>query len=415
MLGIGRPSGTMSDMTRGPARRAAAALACAAALLVSACGSEPPGAGVAAAGDTEPSASEHAHASATPIVADPLEPGERWIDLGLPSGPYTPHAEAGGTDDYRCILLDPALVDDTFLSGVVLVPGNPDLVHHAILYRVDPEQVAAAEAKDAADPTLGWSCFGGPGLPDPDGVVEGLNAAPWVAGFATTGGEQRFRAGTGMELPAHSQVVLQMHYNLLHGTGTDDTVMRLRVAPGDAELSPLRTMLLPAPVELPCAADESGPLCDRDAAVLDVIRRFGLASGRTVAGLQVLCDGSIDQPRAGDTQTCARAVDRRIQVQAVAGHMHLLGRTIRVDLERADGSVRNLLKVPVYDFDDQQARRMSEPVTVRPGDKLRVTCTHDATLRQQIPELQGLAPRYVVWGEGSTDEMCLGIVAYTDA
>ena len=58
---------------------------------------------------------------------------------------------------------------------------------------------------------------------------------------------------------------------------------------------------------------------------------------------------------------------------------------------------------------------MSEPVTVRPGDKLRVTCTHDATLRQQLPELQGLPPRYVVWGEGSTDEMCLGIVAYTDA
>ena len=123
-------------------------------MLLGACGSEPPGAGDARQ-RTVASGTEHPHATPTPIVADPLEPGERWIDLGLPDGPYTPHAEAGGTDDYRCILLDPALVDDTFLSGVVLVPGNPDLVHHAILYRVDPEQVAAAEAKDAADPTPG--------------------------------------------------------------------------------------------------------------------------------------------------------------------------------------------------------------------------------------------------------------------
>jgi hypothetical protein len=39
-----------------------------------------------------------------------------------------------------------------------------------------------------------------------------------------------------------------------------------------------------------------------------------------------------------------------------------------------------------------------------------VTCTHDATLRDRLPALQGLPPRYVVWGEGSTDEMCLGIL-----
>jgi len=49
----------------------------------------------------------------------------------------------------------------------------------------------------------------------------------------------------------------------------------------------------------------------------------------------------------------------------------------------------------------------------RRGDKLRVTCTHDASLRQKIPSLTKLQPRYVVWGEGSSDEMCLGIVSYT--
>ena len=51
---------------------------------------------------------------------------------------------------------------------------------------------------------------------------------------------------------------------------------------------------------------------------------------------------------------------------------------------------------------------------VKAGDTLRVSCTHDATLRKQLPELQTLKPRYVVWGEGTSDEMCLGVLVYTD-
>ncbi len=133
--------------------RVALAGGLAALLLLSAC---------ASGGSTGSSAAEthgaSSHGPSAVEVAD-LEPGERWIDLGLPGGTYTPEAEAGGTDDYRCILLDPALTDDAFLSGVVLEPGNPELVHHAILYRVDPDQVSAAKANDAADPTLGLVVF----------------------------------------------------------------------------------------------------------------------------------------------------------------------------------------------------------------------------------------------------------------
>ncbi len=359
------------------------------------------------------------HGGGTSTVAvttfDPLEPGERWLDLGIPGGSYSPRADAGGTDDYRCMLMDPELAVDTYLSGVVLDPGDAGLVHHAIVYRANPDQVDAARALDAADPDLGWSCFGGPGLPDPGGTVSGLAAAPWVAAFATTGGERRFWPGTGMELPAGSELVLQMHYNLLHGSGSDDSILKLRMAPPDAELKPLKTMLLPAPVELPCAPGEAGPLCERDAAVFDVMTRFGDRAGRTVAGLQLLCDGSLTDPRPGPTQSCSRPIEQTIVVRAVAGHMHLLGRSIHVDLDRANGASRTLMDIPVWDFDDQAAKPLKKPVVLKSGDALRVTCTHDAALRQQIPTLSDLAPRYVVWGEGSTDEMCLGIVTYTDS
>ncbi|MDQ2836476.1 MAG: hypothetical protein M3Y89_03535 [Actinomycetota bacterium] len=359
----------------------------------------------------------HLHGGTSPgsVAVAALRPGERWIDLPMPGGTYRPQAEAGGTDDYRCILLDPKLSSDAFLSGAVLEPGNPNLVHHAILYRVDPAQVAAAEAKDASDPRLGWSCFGGPGLPGNSDALGGLNSAPWVAAWATSGGEQRFADGTGQDLKAGSRLILQMHYNLLNGAGVDSTAVKLRVAPAGAQLQPLQTLLLPAPVELPCPTNETGPLCNRTASIFDVVRRFGTQAGRAVAGLQLLCDGSLSQPKAGPTQTCARPVTDTIQIRAVAGHMHLLGKSIRIDLERSDGTSQRLLDIKVWDFDDQRATVLANPVTVRPGDQLRVTCTHDATLREKLPALAKLPPRYVVWGEGSSDEMCLGIVSFTQS
>ncbi|HTZ43624.1 MAG TPA: hypothetical protein VMB79_07155 [Jatrophihabitans sp.] len=370
----------------------------------------PPAAGSAAASP----AAGHVHSAApTTVAIAPLAAGERWIDLPMPGGTYRPQASDGGTDDYRCILLDPKLTGDSFLAGVVLEPGNPNLVHHAILYRVDPGQVHAAEAKDAADPRLGWSCFGGPDLPGGGDALTGLNSAPWVAAWATSGGEQRFAPGTGQRLAAGSRLVLQVHYNLLNGSGVDSTAVKLRVAAPSTRLQPLQTLLLPAPVELPCPAGVTGALCNRDASVFDVQRRFGVDAGRTVAALQLLCDGSLTHPKAGPTQSCTRPVNQTLRVQAVAGHMHLLGRSIRIDLHRADGSTLRLLNIPSWNFDDQRATVLPQPVTINPGDRLTVSCTHDATLRSKLPALAKLPPRYVVWGEGSSDEMCLGILSYT--
>ncbi|HEX4727618.1 MAG TPA: hypothetical protein VH298_07460, partial [Jatrophihabitans sp.] len=141
------------------------------------------------AGSASSTGAQHQHGGPGTVAVAALRPGERWITLPMPGGTYRPQADNGGTDDYRCILLDPGITTDSFLSGVVLEPGNPNLVHHAILYRVDPGQVAAAQAKDAADPRLGWSCFGGPGLPGhSDDSLNGLNSAPWVAAWATSGG-----------------------------------------------------------------------------------------------------------------------------------------------------------------------------------------------------------------------------------
>jgi hypothetical protein len=53
------------------------------------------------------------------------------------------------------------------------------------------------------------------------------------------------------------------------------------------------------------------------------------------------------------------------------------------------------------------------PATPEHRDTLRVSSTHDATLRRLLPALGKLRPRYVVWGDGSCDEMCLGLLIVT--
>src|SRR6266542_5984031 len=102
------------------------------------------------ASDAAPSGAAGNGAAVTPAPPSPTVPlrrGERHVTLWLPTD-YRPAAPSGGTDDYRCFLLDPKLTHTTFVTGAQVLPDNPALVHHAILYRVEPMQVAAATAAD---------------------------------------------------------------------------------------------------------------------------------------------------------------------------------------------------------------------------------------------------------------------------
>ena len=340
----------------------------------------------------------------------PLRKGEQRMTLTMPEA-YTPSAPSGtGTDDYRCFLLDPELEQDVWLTGTNVLPGNPDVVHHVILFRADPGQVAEAEAKDAASDDPGWTCFGGAGL---SGDLANIDDANWLGAWAPGGDETRTRNGYGVELAAGSRIVMQVHYNLLKGAAPDRSSTQLRWMPGTEDLTRLHTVLLPAPVELPCRPEQAdGPLCDRDAAMADVLQRFG-GAGNTNTILHVLCGTEIE---ASQTTSCTRHIPRGFTILGVAGHMHLLGRKISIQANPDTPAEQTLLRIPVWDFDDQGSKPV-DPVHLDGGDTLRVTCQHQQWLRDRLPAFESQREdRYVVWAEGSTDEMCLGIlqVAYDE-
>ncbi len=350
----------------------------------------------------------HGHTpSETAAAAVPLREGERFLDVAL-TEPYEPTAQAPGTDDYRCFLLDPALAGDSFVTGVDVLPDRPEMVHHVILFRVPPEQVARAEAQDAEEPGQGWTCFGGTGV----GSGDQLRNAPWIGAWAPGGGERVTADGTGIPMPAGSRVIVQMHYNLLAGEGTDRSAARLRVTDSRPGITPLETMLLVAPVELACRPDHAeDPLCDRDASLTEVVSRFGDESQFTVDGLQFICSGAAD--RGAQVQQCDREITEPTTVVAAAGHMHLLGESIRIEANPGRPGASPVLDIPQWDFDNQGSTPLAEPLQLDAGDTLRVTCRHDQANRDLLPSFEGKPDRYVLWGEGTTDEMCLGIVMVT--
>ena len=99
-------------------------------------------------------------------------------------------------------------------------------------------------------------------------------------------------------------------------------------------------------------------------------------------------------------------------IHGVAGHMHLLGRTITIVTNPGTPREKTVLDIPVWNFDDQGARKIA-PVHLEAFDTIRVTCRHEQWLRDELPAFEGQPDRYVAWGEGSTDEMCLGMLQVT--
>lgn len=280
------------------------------------------------------------------------------------SEPYTPTGSPSSPDDYRCFILDPGLTEDAFLTAYELVPGDPRVVHHMILYTLDSEQAeAAADDLDREDSTDGYPCYGGAGVPD----------FRMVAGWAPGGGVTSMPEGTGLRLEAGRRVVMQLHYSVALGTYPDQTSLRL---------------------QLESNVDKEGVM------FIWGKNNFELAPGQeavTITGSDVLANIGRLQPLAAQGFT-------ELDLHWVFPHMHKLGQTMRFDVE-VGGSDRCLADVPDWDFNWQMGYFLTEPIRMGAADKLKISCTYETTMREEVTH----------HGDGTEDEMCLGAFYATGA
>ncbi|MEX1363025.1 MAG: hypothetical protein AB1Z98_07860 [Nannocystaceae bacterium] len=318
---------------------------------------------------------------------------EAWLDEGAPQGeptepiavvpaeleathafsaaaPYTPDFSAEG-DDYRCFLLDADFDAPAWVQGSTVAPATA-AVHHVLVYALDAEQAAQAEALDAADEGEGYTCFGGP-LPadgsegnDFGGALQVTQLAGWVPGSEPN----IIPPQLGIPIDAGSRVVMQIHYSAVGGDSVaDQTQLQLQLTETPPQ-SVMRTVPLAIPeLQIPAGEDD-----------------------------------------VTFTSTLTNWSDRPVDITSLTGHMHLLGKSISAHVEHADGGQTCGLSIPQWDFDWQLSYDLpeQEQLTVAPGDGVKLTCSYDNTAQnQQVIDGQQLEPRDVQWGDGSLDEMCL--------
>ena len=336
-------------------------------------------------------------------------------DLSLVTPAYVPVPPSGGTDEYRCFLLDPKFAKETFVKSVTITPDNMKVSHHGILYRVSAANVQVTKSLDEQSEAPGWSCFGDTGIP---GATAFTPASPssWISFWAPGGNFKTYPEGTGMRFTQGDQFILQSHFMVMPGHSDKDkrASMTVALAYAKSTVADLKTMLVAAPIEVACAPNESGPLCLRANALADLAWRTSDKAALQGTGLLIIC-GQSPRPVPSPISECTQSINSSITIYGATPHMHQLGKSIEIVYTNGSTGVRTEISSrPLWNFDDQRTDWLSKPITANAGDSISVRCTFDVGLRSQLPLYKNLSPNYVVWGEGTRDEMCLAIVNYTN-
>ncbi len=303
--------------------------------------------------------------------------------------PYTPK---NAPDDYHCFLVDWPEDEETFVTGFRVNPDNDAMLHHVIAFLVPPELAAEYEALDAGEEGPGYTCYGGPG----GDVSRGFY---WLGGWAPGNPGVVARESHGIRVPPGSKVALQVHYNTINGTGTDQSSVEFTV---EREVEQQAWVV---PFTNPYwIFDDS----------------MQIPSGRE----SVTHNFQFDVTQYLSRITNGEMEDGAFLIHNASLHMHQLGVRARVSVKRTNGE-ECILDIPDWDFDWQRPFQLKEPILVQPGDQVYLECTWDNSAANQpydnvdtngdgeVDEYRQVAPRDVSWGDGTRSEMCLAILYAT--
>ncbi|MFN7731062.1 MAG: redoxin domain-containing protein [Pirellula sp.] len=258
---------------------------------------------------------------------------------------------ATGSVDYQYFVVDPGLTEDRWVEAAQVIPGDPSVVHHAIVfvrppdepqYQLPNETVEAFQARIARrDQFLGIG---------------------WLTAYVPGQVAMQFPPGYARWVPKGSKFVFQMHYTPNGQETTDRTKIGI------------------------CFVDDE-----------KVQRKVFTLIG-------------IDQDFEIPPNAARHSVSARVpnwpsgaELMAVSPHMHLRGREFELRASRGDAS-EILLKVPRYDFNWQHTYEFREPIPMDSLDALEFTATFDNSTDNPFNP----APQeYVMWGDQTWEEMAV--------
>lgn len=312
-----------------------------------------------------------------------IETLKRWAEAGAPRGdknkePKAPEfssewpygepdlvisadrpfeLEAEGRDVYRNFVIKTDFKETKYVKGIAVKPGNPKVVHHVIAF-LDEQGRALKLQEQTKDGQPGYSTFGGLGF-IPEGSLGG-----WAPGYNSRLAEE----GYAFELKPGTSIVLQTHYNKTGKPEKDLTKVGIYFAK-----EPVKKTLH-----------------------LAWIANVGLRIPPNVSNHKV---------------TFRFPVPLDVTAHSAMPHMHLLGKEMKAWVELPDKTVKPMIWVRDWDFNWQMNYTFKEPMKIPRGSTIFVEAVYDNS--EENPFQPNTPPKLVRWGEQTSDEMMLLVVAYT--
>jgi tetratricopeptide (TPR) repeat protein len=279
-----------------------------------------------------------------PAFTEGWQLGEPDVILSMPE-PFTVPAE--GVDVFRNFVLPIPVSTPRWVKAVELRPGNPRVVHHAVM-QVDRSR--ASQRRDEEDPR--------PGFPGMD-----------MAGSGPPGGQ--LLGWTPGKIP----IV--------------DERLAWRLEPGSAMVVQLHML----------------PSGKREQVSPKIGLYFTDNPPSEEAFSLLMRNDNIDIPAGAADYVIEDSLTLPVAVQALGiyPHAHYLGKSIEAWATLPDGRKQWLINIPRWDFNWQDDYRYRQPLPLPAGTRIDMRFVYDNTSANPLNPHD--PPRRAVFGNRSTDEM----------
>lgn len=292
----------------------------------------------------------------------PVQPARQWTEgwriappdavIEMPAPFAVP---ARGEVEYQHIIVPTGFTEDRWIAALEVRPSSRAHVHHAVVFVRPPRSVWLR-----AQPVGQFFTAKGQAL-------QGLSTLDEViAAYLPGAGPYVFPAGHAKLIPAGSDLIFQIHY-ATNGTAAQDQT------------------------------------------------RLGLVFAKERPQVRVyslsIAQGEFAIPPYAPAHPVQASfqVNTPAEIYALAPHMHLRGKSMRVRAVEPDETERVLLDVPRYDFNWQLVYRPVKPIPIPRGTSILV----DAVFDNSPANPRNPDPRATVrWGEQSREEMAVCFVDF---
>jgi hypothetical protein len=246
-----------------------------------------------------------------------------------------------------------AQAQDVFIGGAEFRPGNPRVVHHAIVM-LDITGRARQLAK--ANGGSSYPCFGG----------ARIGSGGLLFGWAPGSVPQPVDPGISRRLEKGSDIVVQIHYHPSGKVEHDQSQLGLRFT-GPPTKGVATMLLLNTNIYIPANA-----------------RDYWVKASMTLP--------------------------RDAELFSISPHAHYLGKEMKIDAQLPDGSTKHLIYIKDWDFNWQGQYRYKEPIHLPAGTRIDLAYSYDNSTAN--PQNPSNPPKPVRWGEQTTDEMALAFLGF---